>query len=70
MEINPLVPHQNVLYFYSDRWYTVYRILKCEPTSNRGALRTKLLDAQNFMQFDQAEFDRLWNLGMSMGNLK
>ena len=45
-------------------------ILKCEPTINRGALRTKLLDAQNFMQFDQAEFDRLWNLGMSNGNLK
>ena len=45
-------------------------VLECQPTINREALRTKLLDAQNVMRFDQVEFDRLWNLGMSNGNLK
>ena len=45
-------------------------VLECQATSNREVLRTKLLDAQNVMRFDQVEFDRLWNLGMSIGNLK
>ena len=44
--------------------------LQCQPTLNREALRTKLLDAQNVMQFDQIEFDRLWNLGMSQRKFK
>lgn len=44
-------------------------VLKCQPTTNREALRIKLLDAQNLMQFNQTEFDRLWNLGMSNGGL-
>lgn len=45
-------------------------VLKSQATSNREALRKKLLDAQNVMRFDQVEFDRLWNLGISNGNLK
>ena len=45
----------------------VISVLKCQPTTNREALRTKLLDAQNLMQFNQTEFDRLWNLAMSYG---
>ena len=42
-------------------------VLKCQSTINREALRTKLLDAQNLMQFDQVEFDRLWDFAMSYG---
>ena len=45
-------------------------VLQCVPTTNREALRTKLLNVQNFMQFDQTEFNRLWNLGMSNGSFK
>ena len=45
----------------------VISVLKCQPTTNREALRTKLLDAQNLMQFNQTEFDRLWDLVMSYG---
>ena len=42
-------------------------VLQSQSVTNREALREKLLDAQNLMQFDQDEFDRLWNLGMSNG---
>ena len=45
----------------------VFGLLQCQANINREALRAKLLDAQNAMQFDQLEFDRLWNLGMSNG---
>ena len=42
-------------------------VLKCQSTIDRETLRTKLLDAQNLMQFDQVEFDRLWDFAMSYG---
>ena len=45
----------------------VFSVLKCQPTTNQEALRTKLFDAQNVMQFNQTEFDRLWDLAMSYG---
>ena len=49
---------------------SIVGVLQCVPTTNREALRAKLLDAQNVMQFDQTEFYRLWNLGMTNGNFK
>ena len=49
---------------------SIIGVLQCVPTTNREALRTKLLDAQNVMKFDQTEFDRLWNLGMTNGNFE
>ena len=55
-----------MLYFF----ILIVGVLKCQPTINREDLRTKLLDAQNVMRFDQVEFDRLWNLGMSNGNFQ
>ena len=48
---------------------SIIGVLKCQSTTDRDVLRTKLLDAQNLMQFDQVEFDRLWSLAMSYGNL-
>ena len=42
--------------------------LKGQEIIDREALRTKLLDAQNVMGFDQVEFDRLWDIAMSYGS--
>ena len=41
--------------------------LKGQEIIDREAMRTKLLDAQNVMGFDQVEFDRLWDIAMSYG---
>ena len=59
--------HQLKMFFI---FISIIAVLQCVPTTNREALRAKLLDAQNVMQFDQTEFDRLWNLGMTNGNFK